>query len=546
MARVSRKGAILEAKVPEVVPEKVYNAAAYIRLSAEGDDAQKNQDSMATQQYILEKFVEMQPDMRLVGVFCDNGETGTDFERPGFEQMMNEVQCRNVNCIVVKDLSRLGRNYIEVGYYLEKVFPCLQVRFVAINDQYDSLSDNGKNEMLISLKNLMNDLYAKDISKKINSTFEEMRKNGQFTSGLPPFGYQISSEDKHKLEIDPEMAPVVREIFQWRLEGNGLAQIVRRLNNRGIPSPGMYLYMKGYKKKKPSASLWHGESIRYLMRNPVYAGHMAQGRIKQSLCDGISQKKVPREEWIVVKHTHEAIIDQETFDKVQEIGKQRYEESYSRRGKYNAPENVFKGLLVCADCKKTMIRHKKSCYLGKMNYAFICRTYAVNLGGQGCTIKNVGETELMECVLKALQIQSELAIELEELLERLQSQTKYQKKCQEVESSIRQVQREMKRNTEAEFVAKKKQYEKEAYEMKHMIDTLQNEKKLLVNVFSSKNEWITILKCYKDEKVITREMALELIKSIEVSGYNKIEIVWNFQDEFVRLAREAAKVMDGE
>ena len=209
-----------EKSCPAVIPEKVYNVAAYVRLSVEGDDLEKNQESISTQRYMLEKYIEKQPDMRLVDVFCDNGETGTDFERPGFEQMMDEVRRRNVDCIVVKDLSRFGRNYVETGYYLEKIFPYMGIRLVSVNDGYDTLSKD-TNEMVVSLKNLVNDLYAKDISRKINSTFETMRAKGQMTSGHPPYGYLRSKEDRHRLVVDQETAPVVRAIFQWRLEGHG-------------------------------------------------------------------------------------------------------------------------------------------------------------------------------------------------------------------------------------------------------------------------------------------------------------------------------------
>ena len=155
MARVSRKASIAgeRKKCLAVIPEKIYNVAAYVRLSVEGDNLKKNRESISTQRYMLEKYIEKQPDMRLTAVFCDNGETGTDFERPGFEQMMDEVRHRKIDCIVVKDLSRFGRNYVETGYYLEKIFPYMGIRLVAVNDGYDTLSGNA-DEMVVSLKNL--------------------------------------------------------------------------------------------------------------------------------------------------------------------------------------------------------------------------------------------------------------------------------------------------------------------------------------------------------------------------------------------------------
>ena len=557
MARTSRKAAVREAALTVSLPERVYNVAAYVRLSVEGEDQEKNRESIAMQQYMLEKYVNAQPDMRLVGMFRDNGETGTNFDRPGFEQMMDEVRNRKVDCIVVKDLSRFGRNYVETGYYLEKIFPYMGVRFVAVNDGYDTLKD-GNDEMILSLKNLVNDLYAKDISQKINSTFATMRGNGELTSGLPPFGYQRSPENKRKLAIDPETAPIVREIFQWRLEGVGMAQIARRLNERKVPCPSMYHYLKGYKKKQPTAGvIWRDDSVKALVRNPVYAGHMAQGKMKQSLSDGIPVKRLPPEDWIVVEHTHEAIIDQKTFDRVQEINEQRRQASLAIRGKYATTENVFKGLLICADCGKKMVRHKSVSPMGTARYTFICRVYAQNLNGQGCTIKSIGEPELTECVLQTLRVQVGLAVELEVLLRQLQAQPEFNARRRRLTDSIGQIQQRIRRNTtlrgslfesysdhiltETEFLSMKAQYEKEAEQLKEELARLQEEERLNVHTISPQNEWITALKKYQGEKAVTREMALELIKCIRISGYNEIEIVWNFQDEFTRLFHQTRK-----
>lgn len=341
MARVSRKAFIAKigknspasiAEIgkngPAVIPKKVYHAAAYVRLSVEGDDLEKNRESISTQRYMLEKYIEEQPDMRLADVFCDNGETGTDFERPGFQQMMDEVRRRKVDCIVLKDLSRLGRNYVETGYYMEKIFPCLGVRLVAIGDGYDTLSGD-TDEMAVSLKNLVNDLYAKDISRKINAVFETMRAKGQITGGHPPYGYLRSGEDKHRLVVDPETAPAVRDIFQWKIEGHGAAQIAGRLNDRGVISPPMFHYLHGNRKERPSGvgAIWRDYHIRFMLQNPAYAGHTAQGKVKKSLSDGIPLHKMPREDWVIVRDTHEAIIDQEIFDRVREPVEQRCREA---------------------------------------------------------------------------------------------------------------------------------------------------------------------------------------------------------------------------
>ena len=187
MARVSRKAAAMDTgSRAGFQPERIYNTAVYARLSVEDNNRAGDRESIAMQRYMLEKYVDSQADMRICGVFCDNGETGTDFERPEFERLMGEVRNRRIDCIVVKDLSRFGRNYVETGYYLEKIFPCLGVRFVAVNDHYDSAKDSGGNELVISLKNLVNDLYAKDISQKINAALETKQRKGEFIGAFPP------------------------------------------------------------------------------------------------------------------------------------------------------------------------------------------------------------------------------------------------------------------------------------------------------------------------------------------------------------------------
>lgn len=559
MARTSRKTKRADIEAVSAQPETLYRTAAYVRLSVEGSDRQKNQESIAMQQYMLEAYIAKQPDMLFAGTYQDNGESGTSFERPGFERLMMEVRKRTINCIVVKDLSRFGRNYVETGYYLEKIFPGLGIRFIAVNDHYDTLQDK-ENEMLVSLKNLMNDLYAKDISQKIHSAFTTMRENGEYTGGPVPYGYIKSPENKHKLIIDPKTAPIVRNIFQWRMDGMGWAKIARRLNDQQIPCPAMNQYYQGYRKEKPTGTtaLWKGTAVCFLVTNPVYAGHMAQGKIKKKLYDSTPLTTVPRSEWIIVKNTHEAIIDQKTFDQVQEIKEQRYKKSCAMRGKYATAENIWKGLLVCADCGTKMIRHKSVSPAGTPRYVFICRIYAENKSGQGCRIKSIGEPELMECVLQSLQAQIKLAIELEKFLEKFSKKPEFKKRYTELTDAIKQIQQKQNRNialrsslfeawsdntlTETEFLSLKTQYGKEMQELNQQLTLLQEEKSRMDALFSPKNNWISKLKSYTNKTILTREAILELIKQIKISGYNQIEIMWNFQDEFTRLADEAKEV----
>lgn len=564
MARVSRKAALSKQEIQETQvsfqPERVYHTAVYARLSVEDNNRAGDRESITMQKYMLEKYVDAQTDMQLCGVFCDNGETGTNFERPEFERLMEEIRNRRIDCIVVKDLSRFGRNYVETGYYLEKIFPCLGIRFVAVNDNYDSKRDGSRNELVVSLKNLVNDLYAKDISQKITTSLEIKRQKGEFIGAFPPYGYLKSPEDKHKLVPDPEAAPVVREIFGWRADGIGIATIARYLNDREIPSPAMYHYLKGHKKKRPegAGAIWQGQFIKLMTKHPVYAGHMAQGRNRQSLSNGMPSTKVDREDWAVIYNTHEAIVSQELFDRVQMVSEQRYDKFCKLRGKYLSTENVFKGLVVCGDCKTKMLRYKKALRSGHVRYTFICRIYTENLSGRGCTKKCVGEPELKEAVFHALRVEIETALKLEDLLKRTQQKSGFKKKQEAVMEQIKLLKRDMGRNTafraalfesfsdhtltEQEYVSLKQEYDQKAADYQKQLERLEKEEQTYSKSLSPQNRWIKALKKCQAEKTVTREMVVELIDHIKVTGYNEIEIVWNFKDEFARLEEMAVGI----
>ena len=473
---------------------------------------------------------------------------------------MEGIRNRRIDCVVVKDLSRFGRNYVETGYYLEKIFPYLGVRFVAVNDNYDSKKDKNGNELVISLKNLVNDLYAKDISQKVNTALETKQRKGEFIGAFPPYGYLKSPEDKHRLIPDPEAAPVVREIFQWRAEGIGINMIARYLNDRGTPCPAMHHYLNGHKKKKPegTGAIWQGQIIKKITMHPVYVGHMAQGRTKKSLSDSIPKTNVDKKDWIIVYNTHEPIVSQDIFDKAQAISEQRCQEHSMRRGKYPSTENIFKGLVVCGDCGSKMSRYKNVSPAGTARYTYICRVYAENLSGQGCTRKCVGEPELIEAVFHALRIEIEAALKLEDLLKRTQKKSGFREKHEAVIGQIGAMKQKIGRNaayraalfesfsdhtlTEQEYVSLKQEYDRNAEAYGKELEELEQEEKIYSKTITPQNQWITALKKYQAKETVTRELLVELVDHIKVTGYNEIEIVWNFRDELAMLEEKAVGI----
>lgn len=542
MARVSRKS-VKETKKQDFLTAHIYQTAIYVRLSVEDNHHIDNQESILMQRYMLEQYVDLQVDMQLSGVFCDNGETGTNFERPGFEEMMEQIRKRKIDCIVVKDLSRFGRNYIEAGYYLEKIFPYLGVRFVAVSDRYDTLDGTKGDELITSLKNLVNDWYAKDISQKIGSALLTKQKKGEFIGAIPPYGYIKSVADKHKLMIDREVASVVKDIFRWRLEGQGWVQIAQRLNRMGIPSPAMYHYQKGHKKKKPSktSAVWQAQGVKTLVQNPVYAGHMVQGKWKTSLSEGITRRMIEQKDWIVVEQTHPAIIDPEIFGRVQEIARQRYNKGNTGGKKENLTENHLKGLLFCADCGAKMIRDKKVSS-GMVRYDFFCRMEHGNLDGWGCRKIHIEEVVLKQIIFQGLRIQLEWNRGVEKLFSLFWAQFELQKQIEKrAEDRIQQKSRIKSRAlferysngviTEAEYLVAKTQYRKEIEEQ---LSKLEQRKQAISSSFSLQNQWITAVKEKKSEFVMTRKVITELVQRVWVLEGDRIEIVWNFRDEIVR------------
>lgn len=375
---MARKSRITENSSPAaVLPEKgnIYRAGIYARLSSE--DA--FEDTLGNQIYLLEQFVEMQEDMILAETYSDNGFSGTNFERPGFECLMEDAKKGRINCIVVKDLSRLGRNYIEMGNLIENVFPFLDIRFVAVTDGFDTKSGNGMDGMVVSVKNLVNDVYAKDISRKIISAFRTKQRNGEYIGLVAPYGYLKSEENKNKFVVDEAAAPVVRKIFQLYLEGRGTDAIARILDEEGIDSPRKYRHRIGVtKSERYKDSRWGRSAVKTILTNRAYVGDMVQGKVKQELCNNVARQYVDEEEWIVVQGTHDAIISREEFTAVQELLEENSRIQKERREKSHAgehkEENFLKGYLRCGCCG-TGFNLSQTMRGGKMVRVYYCRGY---------------------------------------------------------------------------------------------------------------------------------------------------------------------------
>ncbi len=368
MARKSRKDTV-SAPVPEV--NENCRAAIYIRLSVE--DKHTRTVSIETQQLIIAQFLERNPEISVYHTYIDNGATGTNFQRHGFQRMLSDIEAGFVNCVIVKDLSRLGRNTIDTGYYIETWFPQRNIRFIAVNENYDTANpDDTAYGILIPLRNMINEAYALDIARKIKASQRQMMKDGKYIGAQTPYGYLKAKNDCHQLIIDPATAPVVRHMFQWAYEGAGLNTIVLRLNEAGVMTPSHYKFSVGEicNEKQLGSGKWQTFTVTKILRGEVYTGDLVQGHTTI-----IDHKQVPAgpENLTVVRDTHEAIVSRELFDAVQKKLDATAQANKSRTVKpYTA--NILKGKIFCAYCGGGL--HRQRCQRKKTadRYVFHCLT----------------------------------------------------------------------------------------------------------------------------------------------------------------------------
>lgn len=555
MARTKRKvnpvAPVIEVEAEEKAAVK-YMTAAYVRLSVE-DSGKKGADTIEGQKKMLEDFIRRHSDMELAGVWCDNGETGTNFARPQFEAMMEKVKRGEINCIVVKDLSRFGRNYKETGNYLERIFPFLGVRFIAITDNFDTLTaERNENGYIVPLKNIINEAYSKDISKKIVSALSSKQKRGDFIGAWAPYGYSKNPDDTHKLVINEETATVVRQIFAWRVEGLSIVQIARKLNEAGILSPSAYLYETGQvKTEKYHGVPWHNQILKSILSHPVYLGHMVQGRKRQSFYDGQKQIYTLESEWAIVRNTHEPIIDQQTFDAVQQMALERKKEYNSRLGKFDdlgGSENIFKQLVYCADCQRPLVRYKNVSHDKKLWYTFICPSHTAD--PKSCPKKAIREDKLTEIIREAIRQQVALAVDMDAAVKNINSSPAFCREVEQSRSRMTNAKRTLKRcqslydslyqnyveglMDEGEYISLRERYRQQAEEAQRVIAALELEEQN-GRRYTSENLFLQAFTRFQSCEELTRDMLTTLIERIYIDEHDGVEIVFKYKDEYLSL-----------
>lgn len=541
MARKSRK--VMEEQNLQALRPIDYNVAVYIRLSVE--DNKKRGNSIESQRSIIENHIALNPDFEIYDAYIDNGTTGVNFERDGFKRMLGDIEAGKVNCVIVKDLSRLGRNAIDTGYYIQKYFPTKNVRFVSVNDNLDTNDkDNIHNGILLPLKNMINEAYSIDIGRKIRAQAEQSMKAGDFIGARPPYGYLKLPDNCHKLVIDLETAPVVRQIFEWAHDKVALNNIVLRLNEMNILPPSYYKQSKGLitHEKLLGNGKWQTRTVSVILADQVYAGDMVQGKTKS-----INHKQIPvnEEDWTVVQNTHEPIIDLEMFISVKAYRKQVAEESI-RRGKTSYTENIFKGKIFCGCCGRDLHRHRRNVKNNPDAYCFYCLANSRVAKGT-CEGVFIAEEELIPVVISILQKESEALTGKDFLMMRYDYEVKNrQEKIKLKISSLKQAvekNRMYLKGLYEDFIEKllsksdydymKSNYETKISSAMNEIRELETEQKELEEDSVKYHDMADAAKKLKRKKAkLTSEMVDKLIEKITVESDKEVKIVFRFKGEF--------------
>ena len=401
---------------------KKWMAGLYIRLSREDGDKDES-DSVSNQRMLLREYSAKLPDVEVADYFIDDGWTGTNFERPGFIRLMEQIKAGSLNCIIVKDLSRFGRNYIEVGNYLEQIFPFMGVRFISIADSLDSYGNPGQmNTIMVPFKNLINDEYCRDISNKVRSSLDSRRRSGKFIGSFSAYGYVKDPDNKGELLVDETAAPIVKNIYEWFLDGLGAITIAKKLNDMGIPSPSEYKKMCGLHYKVSDSSvkgpvMWGYSSVKRILQNRMYCGDLVQGVMRVTSYKVKKLQRVPEDEWMVCENHHEGIVDRETFEKVQRIF-----DTDTRMTQEQGRVTMLGGFMRCADCGRAMNRHKNVHSYGTYHY-FVCSTYK-KISKNVCSRHSIRADYVENAVLEAIQAQVAMAVKIDEVFQELEKNEK--------------------------------------------------------------------------------------------------------------------------
>ncbi len=529
----------------------IYDTALYLRLSRDDTDidgrTKTESNSISSQRDLLRAYVQSHEDLQIFDIYIDDGYSGADFKRPEFERMMEDIQAGKVNCVIVKDLSRFGRDYIEAGRFIQKTFPAFHVRFIAVTDNYDSLSaDTTDSTLVLPIKNFVNDSYCRDISVKVKAHQKVKRLEGKCISAFTVYGYLKSPNDKNQLIIDEYAADVVRKIFSWKIAGMSLGAIAKRLNDLGILSPMEYKKSLGIKFstgfESAGTAKWAAASVKRILINRVYIGYMEQGK-QEKISYKVNKRIVkPEHEWIQVKNTHEAIISETDFKVVQELLK-----FDGRTSADTNTANLFSGILMCADCKTPMIKRVNT-YKGKKKVFYICQTKNKSLG---CTRHSIEEDVLKKILLGEIKTWIDLMASYAEIMDVMDEMNISYEQVVEYDSQIGILRNEYNKyyGLKSGLLSDLKEglIDKEEFDEFHSLYTkkceeleqaISNQKVLIKQMFQNGVAAKVQLDKYRETKdlgELTRELLVTMVSKVYVHEGKELDIVFRFSDEMEKL-----------
>jgi DNA invertase Pin-like site-specific DNA recombinase len=521
---------------------KIWNTTLYLRLSRDDGDKEES-NSIAGQRELLRDFLSKHPELRECAVRVDDGWSGSSFERPAFKEMIEDVKAGRTDCIVVKDLSRFGRNYLDAGEYIEKIFPFLGVRFIAVNDNYDSCEEKkASDDLIIPFKNLINEAYCRDISVKIRTQLEVKRKSGQYLGSFATFGYMKDEQNKNKLVVDQFAADIVRDIFKWKLEGISPQDIAAALNRLGVLSPMEYKRSLGMKYttsfKTNSKALWSAATVLRILKNPVYTGVLIQG--KETTPSYKVHKRIAKEEsqWSVIENSHEAIIGKSDFESIQKVLSMD-----TRRSPQGETVSLFSGMIFCGSCGASMVR-KTVPAGGKKYIYYVCSAHKQD---KSCTPHRIRDTALEEIVLESLQQHIREVVDMSELLDitdtaplrtaqaqkiqrQLDAKMAEHEKLQKLLMSLYEnladgiIDREEYARLKQSFSSRADESEKQMDALRSSLDEIQEH--------GASNTWMDEFKKHQGITKLDRAVVVALIDKILVHNGDAIEIIYRWQDDF--------------
>jgi len=539
--------------------EKQFYAAMYLRLSKDDEDRgsfnKSESNSIGSQRELIKSFLREQPDIELYDIYVDDGFSGSNFDRPEFKRMIGDIEAGRVNCVVVKDLSRFGRDYIESGRYIQKTFPALGVRFIALTDHFDSVSaDTGESSIVLPVKNFINDSYCRDISTKVKSQLAVKYKNGECIAAFAAYGYRKSDTDKNRLVIDEYAAENVRRIFAWKIEGLALSAIAEKLNSLGILSPKEYKKSMGLSYhggfSGTGRSGWGSTTIKRILTNEVYLGHMVQGKTEKVNYKVKKHTAKPEGEWVKVENTHEAIVSADDFAVVQHLLK-----ADGRRSPDSGTPSPFMGILFCGDCGQQMVR-RVTRYKDTAKVYYICST---KNRGEGCSRHSIEESALKEIVCESARKFANSFLKEKELFDRAmqyetnfeavarydreigrlkKEQDKYYSLCSGLYEDLREgvVTKEEFERLHSGFTQKGKELE----------TAMQKQEQLIKDMFKKGALSAGRLKTFQDcveLREIDRHTLSSLVRRIDVYENRQVVIDFYFMDTFAVMAGTSRKVL---